>query len=437
MKRIEAKLGKIFEKLERLIKHKGDLRRIEGAVGGRPLSEKTTPLVNESYVYGRDADREAIMELLRRNEENGPNVVVIPIVGMGGIGKTTIAQLVYNDSRVDDLFELKVWVWVSEIFDVTRVMDDILKKVNASVCGIKDPDESLKEELEGKMVLLVLDDVWNIEYSEWDKLLLPLQYAGQGSKTVVTTRNESVARVMQTVNPSYSLKGIGDEDCWQLFARHAFSGVNSGALPHLEAFGREIVRKCKGLPLAAKTLGGLLHSEGDAKEWERISNSNMWGLSNENIPPALRLSYYYLPSHLKRCFAYCAIFPKGYTFMKNELITLWMAEGFLVQSRGDVETERIGEKYFNDLVSRSFFQKSSNDPSSFIMHELIIDLAEYVSGEFCLKFMGDGESGPRLKGGNPCRLPERTRYLSFTSRYDQVSKILSTFMKSNICATSC
>ena len=423
MKRIEAKLGKIFEKLERLIKHKGDLRRIEGDVGGRPLSEKTTPLVNESYVYGRDADREAIMELLRRNEENGPNVVVIPIVGMGGIGKTTLAQLVYNDSRVDDLFELKVWVWVSEIFDVTRVMDDILKKVNASVCGIKDPDESLKEELEGKMVLLVLDDVWNIEYSEWDKLLLPLQYAGQGSKTVVTTRNESVARVMQTVNPSYSLKGIGDEDCWQLFARHAFSGVNSGALPHLEAFGREIVRKCKGLPLAAKTLGGLLHSEGDAKEWERISNSNMWGLSNENIPPALRLSYYYLPSHLKRCFAYCAIFPKGYTFMKNELITLWMAEGFLVQSRGDVETERIGEKYFNDLVSRSFFQKSSNDPSSFIMHELIIDLAEYVSGEFCLKFMGDGESGPRLKGGNPCRLPERTRYLSFTSRYDQVSKI--------------
>nr|XP_034916735.1 uncharacterized protein LOC118050486 [Populus alba] len=114
------------------------------------------------------------------------------------------------------------------------------------------------------------------------------------------------------------MKGICDEDCWQLFARHAFSSANSGAFSHLETFGREIARNCKGLPLAAKTLGGLLHSEGDVKEWEKKSNSNMWGLSNENIPPALTLSYYYLPSHLKRCFAYCAIFPKGYVFEKNQ-----------------------------------------------------------------------------------------------------------------------
>jgi len=235
----------------------------------------------------------------------------------------------------------------------------------------------------------------------------------RGSKIVVTTRDEDLAKVTQTVISSHRLNVISDEDCWKLFARDAFSGVNSGAASHLEAFGREIVRKCKGLPLAAKTLGGLLHSVGDVKQWEKISKSRMWGLSNENIPPALTLSYYYLPSHLKRCFAYCAIFPKGYLFEKDGLITEWMAHGFLVQSRGVEEMEDIGEKYFDDLVSRSLFQQSLHAPSHFSMHDIISDLAEYVSGEFCFK-LGINELGSGLEGEHSCTLPERTRYLSIT-----------------------
>ncbi|XP_011012194.1 PREDICTED: putative disease resistance RPP13-like protein 1 [Populus euphratica] len=414
MKEMEAELQKILEKLERLLEHKGDLRHIECTGGWRPLSEKTTPLVNEPDVYGRDSDKEAIMEsLLTQHKTDGSNLVVVPIVGMGGIGKTTLAQLIYNDERVKQCFELKAWIWASQQFDVTRIIKDILDKINASTCRTKEPDESLMEAVKGKKLLLVLDDAWNIEYNEWDKLLLPLRYVELGSKVVVTTRDEDVAKVTQTVIPSHRLNVISDEDCWKLFARDAFSGVNSGAVSHLEAFGREIVRKCKGLPLAAKTLGGLLHSVGDFKQWEKISNSRMWGSSNENIPPALTLSYYYLPSHLKRCFAYCAIFPKGYLFVKDGLITSWMAHGFLVQPRGVEEMEDIGEKYFDDLVSRSLFQQSRAS-SHFSMHDIISDLAEYVSGEFCFK-LGINESRSRLEGEHSCSLPERARYLSITS----------------------
>ena len=411
---MEAELQKILEKLECLCKQKGDLRHIEGTGGGRPLSEKTTPLVNELDVYGRDADKEAIMEyLLTLHNTDGSNLCVVPIVGMGGIGKTTLARLIYKDERVEQCFQFKAWVWASQQFDVARIIKDILKQIKETTCPTKEPDESLMEAVKGKKLLLVLDDAWNIEYNEWDKLLLPLRYVEQGSKIVVTTRDEDVAKVTQTIIPSYRLNVISDEDCLKLFERHAFSGVNSGAVSHLKAFGREIVRKCKGLPLAAKTLGGLLHSEGDVKQWEKISNSSLWGLSNENIPPALTLSYYYLPSHLKRCFAYCAIFPKGYEIHKDELITKWMAQGFLVQSRGVEEMEDIGEKYFDDLVSRSFFQQSTFLPSYFSMHDIVSDLAAYVSGEVCFK-LGINESGSGLEGENSCSLPERTRYLSIT-----------------------
>ncbi|KAG6742392.1 hypothetical protein POTOM_053263 [Populus tomentosa] len=217
MKEMEAELQRILEKLERLLKQKGDLRHIEGTGGWRPLSKKTTPLVNESLVYGRDADKEAIMEhLLTQHNTDGSNLCAVPIVGMGGIGKTTLAQLIYNDERVEQCFDLKAWVWASQQFDVARITEDIIKKIKARTCPTKEPDESLMEAVKGKNLLLVLDDAWNIEYNEWDKLLLPLRYVEQGSKIVVTTRDEDVARVTQTVIPFHRLNVISDEYCWNM-----------------------------------------------------------------------------------------------------------------------------------------------------------------------------------------------------------------------------
>ncbi|KAJ9169644.1 hypothetical protein P3X46_017810 [Hevea brasiliensis] len=413
---MKTKLEEIVVRLEHLVKQKDALGLREG-IGENPFSQKipTTCLVDESGVFGRDDDKKAIMKFLLSNDENSCRLGVIPILGMGGVGKTTLAQLVYNDRAVEQWFDLKAWVCVSEEFHVSKVTKDILEEVGRHTCNDKTLNQlqlELKEALNGKKFLLVLDDVWNDKFADWDILQKPLKFGAPGSKIIVTTRNESTASNVCTV-PAYHLKGLTEDDCWLLFAKHAFDDRNFNSHPSLEVIGKEIMRKCQGLPLAVKSLGGLLRSKRDIGEWKKILKSNMWDLLNDDILPALKFSYHYLPSHLKQCFAYSAIFSKDYVFEKEELILLWMAEGFLVQPNEDMEMEEIGDEYFENLVSRSFFQRSSFHLSCFVMHDLVNDLAKFVSGDFCF----------RLEGDNSCKIPKRTRHLSYVkTEYDASRK---------------
>jgi len=426
---IEEKLKVLLQDLDPLVERMAALGLINRNVEN-PTSHRTptTSLVDESGVYGRDDDREAILKLLLSEDANGENPGVVPIRGMGGVGKTTLAQLVYKHSRVQEWFELKAWVCVSEDFSVLKLTKVILEAFDSK------PDSDsldklqlqLKDILEGKRFLLVLDDVWNEDYAEWDKLLTPLKYGAQGmSKILVTTRNERVASVMRTV-PTHHLKELTEDSCWSLFAKHAFPGENPTAHEELQEIGRAIARKCKGLPLAAKTLGGLLRTQRDVEEWEMILESNLWDLPKDNILPALRLSYLYLPPHLKQCFAYCAIFSKNYLFRKDELVLLWMAEGFLVRSVDD-EMEKAGAECFDDLLSRSFFQQSS---SSFVMHEffqmhdLMHDLAIHVSGQFCFS--------SRLGVNNSSKATRRTRHLSLVVDTEDTEGVFSSTKLENI-----
>ncbi|KAE8691691.1 Gibberellin-regulated family protein [Hibiscus syriacus] len=354
-------------------------------------AEYQTSTTKVRSVYGRDGDKEAIMKLLQAEDLSSDGIGVVSVVGMGGIGKTTLAQIVYNDNKMEDLFkfDLKIWVCVSDNFDVFRVTKAILEGITCLSCAVGELNLlqlKLAECLMDKKFLLVLDDVWNENYVHWEALKRPLTHGARGSKIIVTTRNESVASIMRTV-PSYHLQQLADEQCWLLFAKHAFGSTNSsGEVQNLEAIGKEIVKKCHGLPLAAKTVGGLLRSKRDVGEWRNVLESNLWDLSNgdDNIVPALLLSYHYLPSHLKRCFAYCAIFPKDYDFEIENLVLLWMAEGLLSQTIRNKRLEDVGIEYFNNLRSRSFFQQSSGNRKLFVMHDLIHDLAKFVSQGFCL-----------------------------------------------------
>ena len=137
---------------------------------------------------------------------------------------------------------------------------------------------------------------------------------------------------------------------------------------------------------------------------ENVLNSEIWDLSNNEILPVLMLSYYFLPSHLKQCFAYCSIFPKDYEFEKENLILLWMAESFLQQSEGEKTMEEVGDGYFHDLSSRSFFQRSRSHKSYFVMHDLINDLAQLVSHKSCVQ----------LKDGTVNEIPNKVRHLSYS-----------------------
>uniref|UniRef100_A0A2N9GMR7 Disease resistance RPP13-like protein 1 n=1 Tax=Fagus sylvatica TaxID=28930 RepID=A0A2N9GMR7_FAGSY len=389
---MRSKMEDIETRLQRIVMDKNDLELSENT-GGRTRTTisrvATTSLVNEGRTYGRDEDKKAIVKLLLSGESSDPQLSVIPILGMGGLGKTTLAQLVFNDHDVSRYFDLKAWVCISEDFDIVRVTKVILQSVTSETCDVQDLNSlqvKLKEKLSGKKFLLILDDVWNEDYDDWTKLRCPFEFGDLGSKIIVTTRNDGVSSIMGTT-PAYELKGLSQDACLHVFTQHALGATDFSVHPELEEIGREILERCKGSPLAAKVLGGLLRTKRNLDEWEHVLNSKIWDLPEEksNIPRILKLSYQYLPSHLKRCFAYCSLFPKDYEFEEKELVLLWMAEGLVQETKGNKPMEKIGGEYFADLHGRSFFQQSNNNDSLFVMHDLINDLAEWAAGDLCYR----------------------------------------------------
>ncbi|RVW83191.1 putative disease resistance protein RGA1 [Vitis vinifera] len=401
---IALQIKDIRKQLDAIANERNQFNFVSSSTIQQPHRRTTSSVIDVSQFCGRDADIDVIIDkLLGGSSQESSSLYIISIVGMGGIGKTTLAQLAYNDDRVKAYFHERMWVCVSDPFDPMRISRAILEALQKESSGfheLEDVQQKICTLIADKKFLLVLDDVWTENYELWEQVESSLKGGAPGSRILVTTRNENVSTMMGTTY-KHPLGELSKEQCWSLFSNIAFYGRSREKVEELENIGRKIADKCSGLPLAAKVLGSLMRLKDNKEDWESILNNEIWQLAviEKHLSTPLLLSYYDLSPAVKRCFSYCAVFPKDQIISKDGLIKLWMANSYL-NSRGSIEMEKTGGDYFEDLVSRSLFQDFRRDDEGNIisckMHDIVHDLAQSLTKNECFILEIDDEKEVRM-----------------------------------------
>ncbi|CAD6256998.1 unnamed protein product [Miscanthus lutarioriparius] len=349
---------------------------------------------NPRYEVIPGEEMKDILKLINSAASSDQELLVVPIVGAGGVGKTTLAQLVYEEVKAQ--FDMMFWIYVSANFDEVKLTQEILEQIPE--CELKNTknltvlQRGINKYLT-KRFILVLDDMWEESEGRWDKLLAPLRSTQvKGNIILVTTRKLSVARITSNIEAPIILDGMKENVFFSFFKRCIFGDgdyqdqrklMSKGDQRKLLNIAKTIATRLKGNPLAAKSVGTLLRRNIDEVYWRRILDSDEWRLqeSIDDIIPALKLSYNQLPYRLQLLFSYCAMFPKGYNFDKGQLIRTWIALGFVMNERKKLEDE--GSDCFEDLVDRSFFQRYG-ESQYYTVHDLMHDVAQEVSINKCL-----------------------------------------------------
>ncbi|RXH85011.1 hypothetical protein DVH24_041779 [Malus domestica] len=384
-------------------------RNTDATRQGITWDRRTDSLIGKDEItVGRKDDVSNIVKTLTDSKSNQENLAVMAIVGMGGLGKTTLAKSVYNENSIQKFFDKRIWICVSNPFDVNLILLHMLEHLNPAKAPSKDNKnallEFLNEELKDKRYLLVLDDVWNEDLKIWDNLMECLSKLNStgGSKIIVTTRSGKVASILKKLLLQYELGELSVDECWSIMKDKAFpiNGVpefNSNAST-FETIGKEIAKNCGGVPLVAKVLGGILRTKKSIEEWSSFKNSRIWNnhsKEEDRIMSILRLSFDNLESpSLKQCFAYCSMFEKDAEIQRDNLIQLWMAQGLLRSwPNGIKDMEDIGNEYFDILLQSSLFQDATMSDNGIVseckMHDLNLSI------ENC-----NGLSGPLSLGAS-------------------------------------
>ncbi|KAM3684018.1 hypothetical protein ACJW31_11G010300 [Castanea mollissima] len=380
-------IRKLNEKLDMVFKDKAtygiDFNRQPDVVA-RPT---TTSFVDVSHIIGRDDYRDDLLRNLldvgSQDERNSYRV---------------ISLVAYNHSVVQVHFQKRMWICVSDPFDQCNVAKAIIKEIDPEHGPVNDTElqtllRKIHDLIKDKIFFIVLDDVWTEDSQKWEPFKVALKNDVHDSRILVTTRKQKVAEMMESA-PTINLKVLSEEDCWLIFSKIAFS--NDEQLKYLKDLGRKLAIKCQGLPLAAKTLGSLMQNKRSREQWNNILDSRMWELEDieKGLLAPLLLSYYELPSTMRRCFSYCAAFPKDYLFSRDQLVLQWMAKGY-IESKANMELEVIAEEYFEKLAMRSFFQnfkKDKDNDDKIIgckMHDIVHDFAQFIIKNESIEIDGD------------------------------------------------
>ncbi|WCJ42289.1 NB-ARC domain-containing disease resistance protein [Euphorbia peplus] len=340
-----------------------------------------TVSIVDKYVVERETDVAKIVNLITSSYNQHHTIVVVPIIGVGGVGKTTLAKLVCQKvmSLTTKPFDVEIWVHVAGHFSEYRTLGEMLRSLNSSMGSVTNRDTILRQlakELVSKRFLLVLDDVCN--NAQWNrfKTVLSRICRNNGNAILVTTRLRETASNMAT-SPQHihELNRISDDECWLILKERAFRKATELVPSIFEVIGRQIANKCFQNPFFAKILGAIMGFNMDVETWLKISDALVLNENRIDLVLCDRI-FHHLPSYLKPCFAFCSIFPKDFLIRKEELIWLWMAEGI-------IDSWDTGSKWFDALLDSSIFQEVERDDydDSVIckMHDIVRDIALYFS----------------------------------------------------------
>jgi len=350
--------------------------------------------IDESELVGFATPKKELLRLIDVVSDVGPTKVIC-VVGMGGLGKTTLARKTYESKEdIPSYFSCCAWVTVSQSFDRKEILKDMIRQL----LGADSLDKLLKE-LQGKLLVqvqhladclvhglkykryfVVLDDLWSIDAWNWINDIAFPKSNNRGSRILVTTRDAGLAKRCTSESLIYHLQPLQIDDAVHLLLRKTSKGQVKETSENMNNIVTKLVKRCGCLPLAILTVGGILATKKIAewrKFYEELSSELESNPSLEAMRRIVTLSYNHLPSHLKPCFLYLSIFPEDFEIQRKHLVHRWIAEGF-VKARDVVNVEDVGNSYFNDLVNRGMIQPSGVNVEGLVkkcrIHDIMRDI---------------------------------------------------------------
>jgi chaperonin cofactor prefoldin len=384
---LNIEINKIYDNIE-----KYGIERVEASVDAEAEKalHRRRRHVEEDDVVGFLHDSDTLVNQLTHRTENS-KLDVISIIGMGGLGKTTLARKIYNNDRIKRHFHCRAWVYVSQEFKPRELLLEILKshmpisdEMTRKLEGMSEDQakeylaQTLFEYLERKRYLVVMDDIWKTEV--WNVVKDAFPDNSNGSRILITSRIKEVA-LHASLTPPYFLQFLYKDESWELFCKKVFRG---GECPlELETLGRQIVEGCRGLPLSIVVLGGVLaNKEKTYRTWSKVIADVNWYLTE--CKDILALSYTHLPRRLKPCFLFFGTYPEDFEIHVRKLIQLWIAEGF-IQHIGKRNIEDVADDYLEELIDRNLIQvaarRSDGGVEKCRIHDLLRDLCITKSAE--------------------------------------------------------